>query len=230
MLAAIIATRVSVQILTTSLPNGSVGIPYSALLLGTGGFMPYTWAVIAGSLPPGLTLNPSTGSISGTPTTAGAFTFTIQLTDAHGATATRIFTITIVVTLYGNQFVAATTTFTCITLAKQAAQISTNPSYSYQLLFSTQAQPSLVSQLEQAYYRIVNAYSSNANIIQMPSDLYLSNQIIAAIEAATILNTIIQALPVAAANTTRLVDIQSRMGIALRLLLSLAIPITLDLT
>ena len=64
----------------------------------------------------------------------------------------------------------------------------------------------------------------------MPSDLYLSNQIIAAIEAATILNTIIQALPVAAANTTRLADIQSRMGIALRLLLSLAIPITLDLT
>jgi Putative Ig domain len=230
MLAALIATRNTVSILTTSLPDGSVGIPYSALLLGIGGFMPYTWAVISGSLPPGLTLNSSTGNISGIPTTPGTFTFTIQLTDAHGTTAMRVLTITVLVVLYGNQFVAATTTFTCITLAKQAAAISANPSFSYQLLFSTQANPSLVSQLEQAYYRIVNYLSSNANIIQMPSNVYLSNQIIAVIEAATVLNGIIQALPVATVNTRRLVDIQTRMGIALRLLLSLAIPITLNLT
>lgn len=228
MLAALIATRNAVRILTTSLPDGGVGIPYSTLLLGTGGFMPYTWAVLAGSLPPSLTLNASTGSISGTPTTPGVFTFTIQLTDAFGAPAMRVFTITIVVTLYGNQFVAATTTFTCITLAKRAAFLSTNPIYSYQLLFSTQANPSIVSQLEQAYYRIVNYLSSNANITQMPSDVYLSNQIIAAIEATTILNTIIQSLPVAPENALKLADIQNRTGIALRLLLSLAIPITLN--
>jgi hypothetical protein len=230
MLAALIATRVTISILTTSLPNGSVGIPYSTLLLGTGGFMPYPWAVISGSLPSGLTLNSSTGEISGTPTAPGVSTFTIQLTDAHGATATRIFTITIVTTLYGNQLVAATTTFTCITLAKQAAALSTNPAASYQISFSTQANPSLISQLEQAYYRIINYLSSNANMIQMPSNVYLSNQIIAVIEAATVLNGIIQFLPVAPGNTAQLVNIQTRMGIALRLLLSLAIPITLDLT
>jgi hypothetical protein len=130
--------------------------------------------------------------------------------------------------IYGNQFVAATTTFTCIGLAKRAAALSTNPTFSYQLLFSTQAQPSIVDQLNLYYYRIINYLSSNANITMLPSNLYLSNQIAGVIATAIPLNTIIQSLPVAAANAQALLVIQQKMTIALALLRSLAIPITLN--
>ncbi|GIG87380.1 fibronectin type III domain-containing protein [Plantactinospora endophytica] len=76
-------------------PSGKVSVPYSVQLTAAGGTMPYTWSVSAGTLPPGLTLGPSTGLLSGTPTTAGSFTFTVQLTDASGVTATRPVTLVI---------------------------------------------------------------------------------------------------------------------------------------
>ncbi len=69
-------------ILTTSLPAGSKGAPYSATLTATGGTLPYHWSIISGSLPTGLTLGASTGTISGTPTVVASFTFTVQVTDS----------------------------------------------------------------------------------------------------------------------------------------------------
>jgi hypothetical protein len=57
--------------------------------------LPYNWTVSAGALPDGLHLNSSTGEISGTPTTSGAFDFTIQATDATSSTAFRNLSITI---------------------------------------------------------------------------------------------------------------------------------------
>jgi len=54
-------------ITTTTLPVGQVGVPYSATLSATGGVTPYTWSVVSGSLPQGLTMDPH-GVISGTPT------------------------------------------------------------------------------------------------------------------------------------------------------------------
>lgn len=135
---------------------------------------------------------------------------------------------------YGNQFVAATTTFTCITLAKRAAFLSANSVYSYQILFSTQGHPSIIESLNVYYKRIVNAYSSNANGYVAYGSLvnpsYLSDQIKSVIAVATTLNTVIQSLPVSADNLVKLADIQNRMEIALRLLQSLAIPITLNLS
>src|SRR5581483_7470347 len=60
-------------VIGTALPNGSVGVPYSQSLLTFGGAV--TWALGSGSaLPPGLSLSPS-GTISGTPTTNGVFSF-----------------------------------------------------------------------------------------------------------------------------------------------------------
>lgn len=64
-----------------TLPNGSVGVPYSVGQSVTGGTLPYAFAISTGSLPAGLLLNPSTGVISGTPTTAGTSCFTVSVSD-----------------------------------------------------------------------------------------------------------------------------------------------------
>src|SRR5450755_2233316 len=81
------------------LPPGTVNVSYSQTLTATGGSGPYTWAVTTGTLPPVLTLNPTTGVISGTPTTAGTYAFTVKVVDSLGATATRQFTIVVAVGL-----------------------------------------------------------------------------------------------------------------------------------
>src|SRR6266480_3907733 len=83
------------QITTTSLPAGRIQGAYSATLQATGGTPPYTWSQPSGQLPPGLTLAPSSGTISGTPTTAGQFTSTIQVQDTVAQTASASLTITI---------------------------------------------------------------------------------------------------------------------------------------
>jgi hypothetical protein len=69
------------HIVTASLPPGTVGVPYQAILEAAGGTGPYTWTV-TGSLPPGLTFDAATGTIEGDPTTAGTTTVTISVTDS----------------------------------------------------------------------------------------------------------------------------------------------------
>lgn len=70
-------------ITTTTLPQGTIGTAYSQSVAVTGGTTPYTWSVSAGSLPSGLSLNASTGAITGTPTpTAVTSSFTIEVTDS----------------------------------------------------------------------------------------------------------------------------------------------------
>lgn len=76
-------------------PAGTVGVAYSSTLLATGGTSPYTWSVLSGTLPGGLSLSASSGVISGTPTAAGTSTFTAQVTDASGAKASASFSITV---------------------------------------------------------------------------------------------------------------------------------------
>ena len=78
-----------------SLPGGQAGVSYSQTLTASNGNTPYTWSVISGSLPSGLSLNPATGAITGTPAVAGAYTFTIQVTDSTGDTANITLSITI---------------------------------------------------------------------------------------------------------------------------------------
>lgn len=75
-------------------PSGTVGIPYTHTFPVTGGTGPYVFS-ITGSLPTGLTLNSSTGVVSGTPTAMGTFPFTVGVTDANMLTGTVDCSITI---------------------------------------------------------------------------------------------------------------------------------------
>jgi hypothetical protein len=77
-------------------PGGEVGVGYSDQLTVTGGTSPFTWSVSAGTLPPGLALGASTGLLSGTPTTAGNFAFTVKVTDNAGLSDTAPVTVTII--------------------------------------------------------------------------------------------------------------------------------------
>jgi len=84
------------NITTTSLPNGAIGVAYSQTLQATGGTTPYTWSIPSGSLPSGLSLTQSTGVISGTPTAIGTSNFTARVTDAVSATDDQALSIAIV--------------------------------------------------------------------------------------------------------------------------------------
>ena len=64
-----------------TLPNGTQGTAYSQTVTASGGTAPYTYSVTVGALPAGLSLNSSTGVISGTPTGSGTSNFTIGATD-----------------------------------------------------------------------------------------------------------------------------------------------------
>jgi len=79
----------------SQLPSGTVGQPYAVGVFAGGGTTPYTWTRIAGTLPPGLTLQASPGRIQGTPTTAGTFSFTLRVNDSGAQSASGVFSITI---------------------------------------------------------------------------------------------------------------------------------------
>ena len=82
-----VGNATSLLITTSSLPTASVGAAYSAVVSAIGGVQPYTFSITSGSLPGGLTLNKSTGVISGTPTQAGTSNFTVQVQDSDPVAA-----------------------------------------------------------------------------------------------------------------------------------------------
>jgi hypothetical protein len=73
-----------VTITTTSLPPGQVNSYYDQYLQASSCCSSFTWSIISNSLPQGLTGNPSTGEIYGTPTNAGTYNFTVQVTNCNG--------------------------------------------------------------------------------------------------------------------------------------------------
>jgi hypothetical protein len=83
--------RPLLQITTDSLPDGTVGLPYSQTLQASGGTTPYSWTVTSGSLPDGLSLGAATGEISGTPTSDGTSGFQVTVTDTAGLTAKQAY-------------------------------------------------------------------------------------------------------------------------------------------
>ena len=86
----------TISIAPASLPAGTAGIAYSTTsLAASGGNAPYAFSLASGALPSGLTLA-SNGTLSGTPTSSGNFSFTAKVTDAFSYTGTRSYTLTIV--------------------------------------------------------------------------------------------------------------------------------------
>ncbi|HKP85008.1 MAG TPA: putative Ig domain-containing protein, partial [Blastocatellia bacterium] len=100
------------RVLTESpLQRGLVNRPYSQSLVATGGTPPYGWSMLpdSGSLPDGISIS-AAGVISGTPAAAGTSNFTVRVTDAHGDSAQKAFSIvvTTVSSEFDSQFVTQT--------------------------------------------------------------------------------------------------------------------------
>jgi hypothetical protein len=88
-------TVVGPLITTTSLPAATVGTQYTFTIEVEGGASPFAWSVVTGTLPAGLTLDPVTGVVSGTPTAPGTSTFTIQIVDGQTGVSSAPFTLTV---------------------------------------------------------------------------------------------------------------------------------------
>ena len=89
-------------ITTTSLPQAVVGTPYNIQIEQTGGLPPYTWALVSGALPIGLSIDPDTGVIIGVPCTYNSttdfsktYSLTAQITDSIGAIASAALSCTL---------------------------------------------------------------------------------------------------------------------------------------
>ncbi|MEO8614603.1 MAG: putative Ig domain-containing protein, partial [Luteolibacter sp.] len=82
------------SITTASLPGGTVGTAYNQSLAATGGATPYTWSLVSGTLPSGLSLS-SGGVISGTPGAQGTSGFTIGVAGSDNASSTATFSLTV---------------------------------------------------------------------------------------------------------------------------------------
>ena len=92
---ALTLTVVKAPSVSGTLPNAQVRQAYSGELKVSGGTAPYKWAKSSGTIPNGLKINASTGKITGTPSMAGKFTFTVKVTDRNSITAEKKYTVTI---------------------------------------------------------------------------------------------------------------------------------------
>jgi hypothetical protein len=84
------------DIITTTLPAGTLGQFYNQTVQAIGGSGARTWSITSGNLPPGLNLDGTTGVISGTPTVSDTFSFTVQVQDAAGGSDRQALSITII--------------------------------------------------------------------------------------------------------------------------------------
>lgn len=78
-----------------SLAGGILNTPYNQTITVSGGVAPYHYSITNGNLPPGLSLGSTTGTLTGTPITAGSYTFTVKVIDAQNNSASQSFTITV---------------------------------------------------------------------------------------------------------------------------------------
>ncbi len=89
-----------VTLLPLTLPEARVGFAQNVMLQAGGGMPPYTFSLIADSLPPGMSLSTG-GQLSGTPTVAGSYSFSVRASDANGCLLVRRYTLNVAATLVG---------------------------------------------------------------------------------------------------------------------------------
>lgn len=135
-------------ITTTSLLNATLGVPYSVTLAAVNGAPPYTWS--AAGLPSWLSLNSSSGTLTGISTATGSFPFTITVTDTDSTTATQTLNVSV-----PNPAYAAITEFSVPTPNSQPAWITPGPNHD--LWFT-----------EQATNKIAQITVANDNIQEYP--------------------------------------------------------------
>ncbi|MBE5322366.1 putative Ig domain-containing protein, partial [Pedobacter sp. MR2016-19] len=113
---------------TKTLPNGIVGSSYlpQTLPAVTGGTSPYTYA--ATNLPPGLSFNPTTREITGTPTQGGTYNVALTATDANNNKATTTYAITVTVNA---PVVASATVCTGSTATLTVSNLQTGVTYNW---------------------------------------------------------------------------------------------------
>jgi hypothetical protein len=85
----VIKVNVAPVITASTLPDGTVTIPYTQIIAVSGGTYPLSWSIISGALPTGLNINPITAEISGTPTANGTATFTVKVQDSANVNSTQ---------------------------------------------------------------------------------------------------------------------------------------------
>ena len=97
--AFVLPSMAAISITTTSVPNGTVGTAYSAVIRTGTGCTPFTWSIVSGSLPAGVTKTPtnntSTLTLSGTPTKAASYSFTVEVKGCGGNAAKESYKVTI---------------------------------------------------------------------------------------------------------------------------------------
>ncbi len=134
--------------ITTAPPifNGTVGVPYVQTFRAAGGTAPYTWSISSGSTGD-LTLDPSTGSLQGTPQTPGTLNFTVQVTDTARQITSQSFSLlveapTLVLTL-GSPLPAGTVG-TSYSQRIQATATGGVPPYTWAIAAGSSLPPGLV--------------------------------------------------------------------------------------
>jgi outer membrane autotransporter protein len=90
----IVVATPAIAIDPPSLPNGSAGVAYNAQLSSSGGVAPYSYALLSGALPIGMSFT-SAGALTGIPRSDGNFSITVRSTDSNGQTGSRVYTFTI---------------------------------------------------------------------------------------------------------------------------------------
>jgi hypothetical protein len=79
-----------------TLPSGTVGASYHATLTVSGGTAPYIFSMKSGALPAGVGLTSESGTLSGTPTTAGTFSFVLEVSDSTGSSKQQSFKLSVI--------------------------------------------------------------------------------------------------------------------------------------
>jgi Putative Ig domain/Bacterial Ig-like domain (group 3) len=101
----------TISVTPTTLPNATAGVAYSQTVGASGGTAPYAYSISAGTLPPGFSINAATGTISGTATTTGNYSFTLSATDHIDFIGTQSYTLVVgapTITLSPTTLLAAT--------------------------------------------------------------------------------------------------------------------------